>query len=206
MTVDYNEFFEEGKAFVDGEFYGEDINVVSLGDLHVTSGEVVACDPLVNPDRQPLDETVAPGVYPVLVSLLDFGRVAFAMVRFADRPAVRWEYADTYPVDAGMGCFMDADAARLMLARIDDEGQDYSEDLINLFYHGEDDYGLDHTPSDDSDANVILFSSGWGDGGYSSYWGFDANDQIVALVTDFDMVDHEDPDNRLGDPSELDDE
>jgi hypothetical protein len=38
-----------------------------------------------------------------------------------------------------------------------------------------------------TDANVIAFSSGWGDGGYSSVWGYDQNSQIVSLVTLFDL-------------------
>ncbi|MBD2105684.1 DUF4241 domain-containing protein [Nodosilinea sp. FACHB-13] len=34
-------------------------------------------------------------------------------------------------------------------------------------------------------ANVIAFGSGWEDGGYASYWGYDDNGQIVCIVTDF---------------------
>ena len=37
--------------------------------------------------------------------------------------------------------------------------------------------------------NIIAFSSGWGDGCYPSYWGYDAADQRVALVTDFGVLD-----------------
>ncbi|NJM28090.1 MAG: DUF4241 domain-containing protein, partial [Pseudanabaena sp. RU_4_16] len=35
--------------------------------------------------------------------------------------------------------------------------------------------------------NVITFSSGWGDGGYASYWGYDATEKITSLVTDFGL-------------------
>lgn len=35
------------------------------------------------------------------------------------------------------------------------------------------------------DTNIVVFSSGWGDGDFSSYWGLDENDQICCLVTDF---------------------
>jgi hypothetical protein len=34
---------------------------------------------------------------------------------------------------------------------------------------------------------VIVFQSGYGDGFYASYWGFDAEGQLVCLVTDFDL-------------------
>jgi hypothetical protein len=38
-------------------------------------------------------------------------------------------------------------------------------------------------------ANVIAFSSGYGDGSYPSYWGHDLTGQRVALVTDFVVLD-----------------
>ena len=37
-------------------------------------------------------------------------------------------------------------------------------------------------------ANIIAFSSGWGDGCYPSYWGYNAANQRVALVTDFGVL------------------
>ncbi len=33
--------------------------------------------------------------------------------------------------------------------------------------------------------NIITFSSGFGDGSYPSYWGYDEKDEICCLVTDF---------------------
>ena len=38
---------------------------------------------------------------------------------------------------------------------------------------------------DNTKANVIAFSSGWGDGGYASYWGYDSANNITCIVTDF---------------------
>lgn len=34
-------------------------------------------------------------------------------------------------------------------------------------------------------ANVITFSSGWGDGEYASFWGYDASGELTCLITDF---------------------
>ena len=39
--------------------------------------------------------------------------------------------------------------------------------------------------SNATEANLIAFSSGWGDGGYASFWGYDEKDNITSLVTDF---------------------
>lgn len=37
--------------------------------------------------------------------------------------------------------------------------------------------------------NILIFSSGMGDGGYGSYWAYDENDNIVQLITDFVIFD-----------------
>jgi hypothetical protein len=39
-----------------------------------------------------------------------------------------------------------------------------------------------------SGADTVVFISGYGDGGYASYWGFDADDEVVCLVTDFGVL------------------
>jgi hypothetical protein len=39
--------------------------------------------------------------------------------------------------------------------------------------------------SDRTQANIVAFSSGWGDGAYASHWGYDVAGNLVSLVTDF---------------------
>ena len=34
-----------------------------------------------------------------------------------------------------------------------------------------------------------MFQSGWGDGLYASWFGYDAQGRVVALLTDFNVVD-----------------
>jgi len=41
---------------------------------------------------------------------------------------------------------------------------------------------------EDTRLNVVMFSSGYSDGFYASYWGFDADDNVVCLVTDFNVL------------------
>jgi hypothetical protein len=36
--------------------------------------------------------------------------------------------------------------------------------------------------------NLIAFSSGWGDGGYPSFFGYDSHDHLACLVTDFGVL------------------
>ena len=47
---------------------------------------------------------------------------------------------------------------------------------------------LDWRPSTGREENVICFSSGWGDGSYASFFCFDADGRLSALVTDFAVL------------------
>ncbi len=40
---------------------------------------------------------------------------------------------------------------------------------------------------EESQANVIAFSSGWGDGIYPTYFGYDEQGNVVCAVTDFQL-------------------
>ena len=42
---------------------------------------------------------------------------------------------------------------------------------------------------DSTHANVVAFASGFGDGAYPSYAGFDRDGRIVAVLTDFGILD-----------------
>ncbi|MFL5349249.1 MAG: DUF4241 domain-containing protein [Hyalangium sp.] len=89
-----------------------------VGTLVLTSGRIVACNPLTLPPRplpgahllallaldhrEPFSRTVRPGRYPVVLSIIRTGRassptshefIAMAMVRFEDERPVRWEMA-----------------------------------------------------------------------------------------------------------------
>ena len=41
--------------------------------------------------------------------------------------------------------------------------------------------------------NIAIFSSGWGDGFYASYIGYDADGNICRFVTDFNILTWPDP-------------
>ena len=177
-----------------------------LGELVLSTGQVVACDPLVYPDTKPFHATLPPGRYPVIASVASFvrnsdRRIAYALLQLSEQQPVRWELATLagqdissleegqlfgYSVDAGTACFMDVDAAAGLQRRFDaDRG--YVESLIQDFLSHEE---LNVTLNPFTGANAITFASGWGDGFYASYWGYDARDNTVCLVTDFALLRH----------------
>lgn len=195
-----------------------------IGELVLTSGTIVPCDPLIIPDsRYHLKKIIAPGRYPVIVSLASVeavgeDRFAAAMLRISDEPTVRWEVAQLnepdeqatedrvcYGVDAGTGCFVDSEAADLIAGLVSFKIRFPEEDEFEMFCNRvlaemeKNSFGkyplaagwCNMKVSDDSEANLIAFSSGWGDGGYASFWGYDAADNLTSLVTDFALFDSE---------------
>lgn len=181
------------------------LQVHELGQLILPTGGIVACDPFAFPETKPFPLNVPPGQYRVTLSVAHtprhYQRVAYAMVSLSDRPALRWKMAllpgqntNTlepdqffgYGVDAGTGCFMDASIASVLAQRMwnhDDWDKDLIMEMEKTRVPSWD--WLNATIDPETGANLIAFSSGWGDGAYPCYWGYDAEGNVVNLITDF---------------------
>lgn len=195
-------------ALSDAELALRKITRVGMGELQLPTGQVVVADPLVTPERAPLERRIAPGSYPVMLYQAH-GRNALAVLRIAPGEAVRWEIATIagqdaatlkdgdifgYPVDAGTGSFMDKSAYPLMLER---EKREIAKGATDFNYYDHvlaDEYEdfVMHRPLPDSPVNVAVFSSGWGDGFYASFWGLDAAGRPLILLTDFQVLENGD--------------
>lgn len=205
--TDFAVAFRDGATISDDEGLLATMRVQPLGDLIAPSGAIVACDPLTAIEPKPFAQRIAPGRYPILLSVARLAngdeRVACAQLRLSNAPVTRWEMARLerqeqitlgadeffgYSVDAGVGCFMDAQAATALDARYERD-ESYDEALIDaLEAHRTDTWDYANIALDErSGLNVILFSSGWGDGVFASYWGYDASGAPACLVTDFSL-------------------
>jgi len=192
------------------------IRVVRLGELDLRSGRLVLADPLYTPfDLQPLDLPLAPGRYTVDLAVADTGssgrRIALARLVLSDAPIVRWSLAHEvgadpttlsgdqilgYPVDSGTGGFLDQ-AAFEAQARADGDDADasgWATRTDRWVAAGEANaqalgipYGLAIIEQTDA-GGLAIFSTGWGDGYYASWVGFDARDRPVVIVTDFAVI------------------
>ena len=197
----------------DADLAARSITVFRMGDVELTSGRIVASDPLVGPDRRAFVRIVPPGNYPVTLYEA-FGRIAAASLRFAEGKPVRWELALIpdqdikslksdeffgYPVDAGLGCYMDADTYALIQereqqVRTQKSSSDinYYDDVLASEINVNDDKYVMHRPVIGKRGNVAIFWSGWGDGFYPVFWGLDANDRPLVLFTDFGVTENAD--------------
>jgi hypothetical protein len=197
------------KAFVPGTTSAVDGATVSfgiqnLGKLKVPTGQLIACDPLVLMGEKPFARKTPTGEYPVEMAIARIKgdeRIAFARIRFSSGQVKKWEMAVTpgqdvstlkdgdvfgYGVDSGTGSIMDKKAADALQVKMDRD-QSYSDRLLaemKKTYKNTREWALINV----GDANAAVFSSGYGDGLYASYWGLDSNGEVVTLVTDFGVV------------------
>jgi hypothetical protein len=167
-------------------------------DLIVTSGRIIACDPYYCGEEKPFKECIPLGRYPVILCVAHFQngdqRVALAALRISESSPVRWEIATRpgedeasrhgYCVDSATGCFMDADAAFWAAERTQNEETFFEDQMTYLPTWGWVNVSLDSL----SAANVVAFSSGWGDGSYPTFFGYDATGQPACLITDFGVL------------------
>jgi len=199
----------------------------SAGLLRITSGRVVACDPLVSLQTDAFTQTIPPGAYPVFLATHD-GDVTHALLRVGEARPVRWAQAllpgeverpgrlFRYSVDSGTGSYVDADSARTVRER---------DDAIRRWCVADTSKHVDHADAEAwyaqmavcearfgpdlyqqlraagyargrwangcvdaaTGANLIVFTSGAGDGAYPVFIGYAADGAVVALVTDFEL-------------------
>jgi hypothetical protein len=178
------------------------MRVEHLGSLSLSTGKICAVEPFAVHDLVPFTVTVPPGRYVTDLAIADSGndpRVAFARVKFSSERPVHWKLAVWphtkvddleagqfvgYPVDGGLGSFMDVATAEELEKLGENEG----------FYKAlSDDFMSDGTVKNyamlpTERANVAVFATGIGDGVYASYFGFGRSGRPVVLVTDFGMV------------------
>lgn len=209
---DFLQYFQNFKILLNSKLGEVIFTPCKIGKLVLTSGKLVACDPLTLADSEPFTINFLPGFYPVVLSVAHIQknnaqRVAYAMLCLSEQTPVRWEMATKlnedisslkegeffgYGVDSGIGCFMDADAAQI----IDDSIYAETEEEILIYQLSErleqnkcrTWCWADMRVDEGSQANVIAFSSGWGDGIYATYFGYDPEDNIVCVVTDFNLA------------------
>ena len=108
-------------------------------------------------------------------------RAAFLHVRLIDAPVVRWAIGtDRFGVDGGTGGIASEAAARAVTSEAD----------IDLFLAALEAHDVNAwtwanvTTDPATGANLIGFSTGFGDGGYPVYAGLDRDERVVSIVID----------------------
>jgi hypothetical protein len=177
---------------------------INIGNLKISSGRVVACDPMhIDEYGIPFTQQFPNGEFPVQLSITKVDNremTAFARILFSNEPVVRWEFAlqkdqkpmpiggeDAYDycVDAGVGIFIDEQASKVLDRKAVDDMS--GAVFIDMEKNYRDKWK--YTMYNFAQHNVAAFSTGRGDGCYSTYIGFDATGNPCRLLTDFEIFD-----------------
>ncbi|GHO50843.1 DUF4241 domain-containing protein [Ktedonospora formicarum] len=189
---DYSIAFQENQVLNYSTNLHYVLHCQQIGSLSLPSGKVIARDPLIHTDGLVLDPGVSPGSYPVFVTTAFqdcVSDIAFAALRFAQTEPVRWEPTHGkdeqgrpygYGVDSATGSFMDSITGDMMNQLLLDD----DERLWGLHEFRHERPWTEFVLPQEKDAKVYLFRLN-GDGGYPSYYGYDAHGMIVCIVTDF---------------------
>ncbi|HMJ46256.1 MAG TPA: DUF4241 domain-containing protein [Ferruginibacter sp.] len=180
-------------------FYG-----ITIGKIKIVSGYIIACDPgHIDEYGIPFTQAFPTGEFPVQLSILKLDEaesIAFARINFNDEPVEKWEFAllegqdpipvggkkmHGYSVDLGVGIFVDKEAVKVLdqsnLTQSDAEL--YKE--MDKHYHND----WKYTMYNFGTHNLGAFSTGFGDGYFATYIGFDAKGKPCRLLTDFGLCD-----------------
>ncbi|QDP84891.1 DUF4241 domain-containing protein [Chryseobacterium sp. SNU WT5] len=186
------------------------IETFDAGKINVSSGRLVVCDPLITSDM-PVFSTLFPiGEFQILVHKeRESNCIAYVELVFSNSKITKWELAVSdgqtvkdlegeeiygYPVESGMGCFMDYETQQglnhLEKKLFDRKGEDFMG-IYEEFFH-EHFYQQDGAinqfailkPDEEKEGTIFAFETGYGEGFYASYIGFDQNEKPVKLVSE----------------------
>ncbi|WP_346986384.1 DUF4241 domain-containing protein [Chryseobacterium sp. POE27] len=187
------------------------IESFEVGKIYLSSGKLVACDPLITNDMKPFSAEFPKGDFSVLVHKeRESNCVAYVEIIFNNAEIADWKLATTegqnvkdltdeevfgYPVESGMGCFMDADTQSslndLEQKLYHRKGVDFMgiyEEFFHEYFFDEngaiDQYAF-LKPSENHPGTIFAFETGYGEGFYASYIAYDKNQSPVKIVTEF---------------------
>ncbi|HEX5578126.1 MAG TPA: DUF4241 domain-containing protein [Candidatus Limnocylindria bacterium] len=164
---------------------------VLVGKVVLPSGRIAVGEYLF--EDEVLSITVPSGSYPAHATLVRrdgtsgaFAEdVALATLVLSDEPTARWEHAYVVAVDGGTTNFTSVEAReQLEDLLVDDEDAWWlvSDEIFDaMMAH---DYIGVEWPIGEG-LNIVRFASGYGDGGYPVFIGYDAQGQPTRVVVDF---------------------
>ncbi|MDY3344535.1 DUF4241 domain-containing protein [Riemerella anatipestifer] len=181
------------------------------GMIHLSSGELVVCDPLITPDKEPFSFIFPKGEFSVLIHKEQASNcIAYVEIVFSEESVSKWELAVCsgqnikdlkedeifgFPVETGMGCLMDKDTQKylnqLELELFQKKGDDFMG-IYEEFFHahffdenGAIDQFASLIPNEHHKNNIIAFETGYGEGFYASYIGFNEEHQPIKIISEF---------------------
>jgi len=184
------------------------MNIIKIeaGKLKLLSGRIISTDPILLYDDECYSEHVKQGTYTVNIYVGKAEKrkkqTVAAELRINENVPVKWEMALLegesakgfsydefmgYEVENGLGCFMDEKVMEMLDIMSEEELNDYEIRVKNAVMQS-DSSCADIIMDEEKGLNIIAFASGWNEGTFPTYYGFDKNNKLSRLVTDFMVI------------------
>lgn len=187
------------------------LETFDAGKLHISSGKIVASDPLTTPDMSPFRQEFPIGDFPINIHReRESNCIAYVEITFSAEIPHRWEMAVTegqkisdlaegeifgYPCESGMGCLMDLESQhklnKLEHLLYERKGADFGGIYEEFFHEAffDENGAIDQFallfPQEGAKDNILAFEAGYGEGFYATYIGLSRSGHPVKLVTEF---------------------
>lgn len=191
---------------VDTEFGRMKIEKIEAGKLKLKTGKIIATDPILMYDDESYSERVKPGTYVVNIYVGKTEnrkkQTVVSELRITDNEPVKWEMALLkgesskgfshdefmgYEVENGLGCFMDESVMEILDIMDDTELDNYEKSIKDAVRSNECSCA-DIVIDKKNGCNIVVFATGWNEGTFPTYYGYDKNNKLSRLVTDFMVV------------------
>lgn len=191
---------------IDTEFGRMTIEKIEAGKLKLVTGRVIATDPILLYDDECYSEHVKPGTYTVNIYVGKAEKrkkqTVAAEIRINENEPIKWEMALLegesakgfshdefmgYEVENGLGCFMDEKVMEMLDVMSEEELKDYETKIKDAVRKN--DYSCADIVMDKrTGLNMIVFASGWNEGTFPTYCGFDNDNKLSRILTDFMVI------------------
>ena len=191
------------------------IETFDAGNINITTGKLVVCDPLITSEMPAFNADFPKGEFPVLVHKeIDSNCIAYVEVVFSDSEISTWQLATSdgqnindlqeeeiygFPVESGMGCLMDLETQQNLNLLEQHLFRRKGEDFMGIyeeFFHehffqqeGAINQFAFLKPHEEKTGNLFAFETGYGEGFYATYVGFDKNNIPVKIVSELVEID-----------------
>ena len=174
---------------------------LDIGKIKIESGKIIVCDPIVMNEGVAFADKFPVGEFNVQLAMAKMGndkRVAFSRIVFSNNKIENWEIAllpnqkkipinnpeiYCFGVDSGTGVFIDDSTNNFYNKKYNAES-DWEEVFVKKAE--ENNYtGYTH---EFENHNFAVFSTGYGDGCYTTFIGYDESGNICKLLVDFGII------------------
>ena len=180
-----------------------------VANLHLPTGRLVVCDPLISPESEPFAVDFPSGAFPVYVimaKMRDETRPAYVVIEFDEQRPHRWEIGHLAGEESSWGgdrlgayvesnvlAFMDEQTASILMHLVHEDDAEFEKTIRRAMRRnrrsGAQVELADMRVDPMTNGNVLAFDADLGT--YVTYFGYGPDETVTMAVLDFEVLDYQ---------------